>query len=272
MRLSPNPRPVVLGVRCNQRLTFGGYTRQICQTMQRLKSLLRAVGARLEVGIPLCCAKITQQCHVPVHKAKLPGGPLESLQQKLAGSKEFRLRQHDRSCASSRLPLLRVFLLKMIFFPMSPALDLSHSEKQLIESEVWRSSDLPTLTNLNLQSHFHHAVQSCTPWHHPPSMKTLFTPVYKTMPVQQQLERSHNYLTNLLQSNLLFVTDGSAVDGTDNGSAGPAVLCHDTVIHQWNAPTGSRSSYLHSESVAFDEALNWLSSYNEWTSAMIVCD
>ena len=67
-------------------------------------------------------------------------------------------------------------------------------------------------------------------------------------------------------------TDGSTHEGTTDGGAGMVAMSGEDIIERWHAPTGRWSSSYQAEKSAMVRAISWLDEYEDWQSALVLCD
>ena len=98
------------------------------------------------------------------------------------------------------------------------------------------------------------------------------TDVSKSMSRDQQLEATLAAIEDTGPTDILVYTDGSTHEGTTDLGAGIVVMCGEDIIERWHAPTGRWSSSYQAEKSAMARAISWLDEYEDWQSALVLCD
>ena len=112
---------------------------------------------------------------------------------------------------------------------------------------------------------------SIPPLDKPPPIPTFIAPVDKRISPSQQRSRSLRAPAFIPPADFQIFTDGSFRDRIEDGGAG-LVVSRDYLVHEWHAPTRTRSSSFHAENAALKEPIYWLSSFSSWASAIVISD
>ena len=110
------------------------------------------------------------------------------------------------------------------------------------------------------------------PWSRPPPAPTAMTDVSKSMSRDQQLAATLAAIEDTGPTDIQVYTDGSTNQGTTDGGAGMVVMSGEDIIERWHAPTGRWSSSYQAEKSAMVRAISWLDEYEDWQSALVLCD
>ena len=101
---------------------------------------------------------------------------------------------------------------------------------------------------------------------------TAMTDVSKSILRDQQLAATLAAIEDTSQTDIQVYTDGSTHEGTTDGGAGMVVMSGEDIIERWHAPTGRWSSSYQAENSAMVRAISWLDEYEDWQSALVLCD
>ena len=97
-------------------------------------------------------------------------------------------------------------------------------------------------------------------------------PLPKSPSPAQQLAAAEETISAEGPTDLQIFTDGSTLNGTEKGKAGVVVFRGNTLIHFWDAPTGTFSSSFQAEDTALIAAISWLEQNDDWFSVSIITD
>ena len=98
------------------------------------------------------------------------------------------------------------------------------------------------------------------------------TDVSKSMSRDQQLAATLVAIEDTGLTDIQVYTDGSTHEGTTDGGAGMVAMSGEDIIERWHAPTGRWSSSYQAEKSAMVRAISWLDEYEDWQSALVLCD
>ena len=98
------------------------------------------------------------------------------------------------------------------------------------------------------------------------------TDVSKSMSRDQQLAATLAAIEDTGPNDIQVYTDGSTHEGTTEGRAGIVATSGEDIIERWHAPTGRWSSSYQAEKSAMVRAISWLDEYEDWQSALMLCD
>ena len=98
------------------------------------------------------------------------------------------------------------------------------------------------------------------------------TDVSKLMSRDQQLAATLAAIEDTGPTDIQVYTDGSTHEGTTDGGAGMVVMSGEDIIERWHAPTGRWSISYQAEKSAMVRAISWLDEYEDWQSALVLCD
>ena len=139
----------------------------------------------------------------------------------------------------------------------------------------WRTTVLAALSSLGLLTYHpgdHSPPRHDPPWSRPPPAPTAMTYVSKSMSRDQQLAATLAVIEDTGPTDIQVYTDESTHEGTTDGGAGMMVMSGEDIIEQWHAPTGRWSSSYQAEKSAMVRAISWLDEYEDWQSALVLCD
>ena len=98
------------------------------------------------------------------------------------------------------------------------------------------------------------------------------TDVSKSMSRDQQLAATLAAIEDTGPTDIQVYIDGSTHEGTTDGGAGMVVMSGEHIIERWHAPTVRWSSSYQAEKSAMVRAISWLDEYEDWQSALVLCD
>ena len=110
------------------------------------------------------------------------------------------------------------------------------------------------------------------PWSRPPPAPTAMTDVSKSMSRDQQLAATLAAIEDTCPTDFQVYTDESTHEDTTDGGAGMVAMSGEDIIERWHAPTGRWSSSYQAEKSAMVRAISWLDEYEDWQSALVLCD
>ena len=138
-----------------------------------------------------------------------------------------------------------------------------------------RTTVLAALSRLGLLTYHpgdHSPPRPNPPWSRPPPAPTAMTDVFKSMSRDQQLAATLAAIEDTGPTDIQVYTDGSIHDGTTDGGAWMVVMSGEDIIERWHAPTGRWSSSYQAEKSAMVREILWLDEYEDWQSALVLCD
>ena len=99
-----------------------------------------------------------------------------------------------------------------------------------------------------------------------------FTPIPKSAFPLQKLASAKKTIAAEDPTDLQIFTDGSTLNGTENGGAWVVVFRENKLIQSCYAPTGTFSSFCQAMKTALIAAIFWLEQNDDWFSAFIITD
>ena len=138
-----------------------------------------------------------------------------------------------------------------------------------------RATVLAALSSLGLLTYNpgnHSPPRPDPPWSRPLPAPTAMTDISKSMSMAQQLAVTLAAIEDTGPTDIQVYTDGSTREGTTDGEAGMVAMSGEDIIERWHAPTGRWSSSYQSEKAAMVRAISWLDEYEDWQSALVLCD
>ena len=132
----------------------------------------------------------------------------------------------------------------------------------------WRTIVIAALSSLGLLTYDlgdHSPPRPDSPWSRPPPAPTAITDVSKSMSTLAAIEDTG-------PTDIQVYTDGSTHEGVTDGAAGMVAMSGEDIIERWHAPTGRWSSSYQEEISAMVRAISWLDEYEDWQSALVLCD
>ena len=152
---------------------------------------------------------------------------------------------------------------------------LNDSVRQRLRRPDWRTTVLAALSSLGLLAYHpgdHSPPRPDPPWSRPPPAPTAMTDVSKSMSRDQQLAATLAAIEDTCPTDIQVYTDGSTHEGTSDGGAGMVAMSGEDIIKRWHAPTGRWCSSYQAEKSAMVRAISWLDEYEDWQSALVLCD
>ena len=152
---------------------------------------------------------------------------------------------------------------------------LNDSVRLRLRRPDWRTTVLAALSSLGLLTYHpgdHSPSRPDPPWGRPPPAPTAMTNVSKSMSRDQQLAATLAAIEDTGPTDIQVYTDGSTHEGTTDGGAGMVVMSGEDIIERWHAPTGRWSSSYQTEKSAMVRAISFLGEYEDWQSALVLCD
>ena len=152
---------------------------------------------------------------------------------------------------------------------------LNDSVRLRLRRPDWRTTVLAALSSLGLLTYHpgdHSPPRPDTPWSRPPPAPTAMTDVSKSMSRNQQLAATLAAIEDTGPTDIQVYTDGSTHEGTTDGGAGMVVISGEDIIERWHAPTSRWSCSHQAEKSAMVRAISWLDEYEDWQSALVLCD
>ena len=152
---------------------------------------------------------------------------------------------------------------------------LNDSVRLRLRRPDWRTTVLATLSSLGLLTNHpgdHSPPRPDPPWSRPPPAPTAMTDVSKSMSRDQQLAATLAAMEDTRPTDIQVYTDGSTHEGTTDGGAEMVVMSGEDIIERWHAPTGRWNSSYQAEKSAMVRAISWLDEYEDWQSALVLCD
>ena len=140
---------------------------------------------------------------------------------------------------------------------------------------VWRTTVLAALSSMGLLTYNpgdHSPPRPDPAWGRPPPAPTAMTDVSKSMSRDQQLAVTLVAIEYTGPTDIQVYTDGSTHEGTTDGGAGIVAMSGEDIIERWHAPTDRWSSSYQAEKSAMVRAISWLDEYEDWQSALVLCD
>ena len=128
----------------------------------------------------------------------------------------------------------------------------------------WRTTVPAALSSLGLLTYHpgdHSPPRPDPPWSRPPPALTAMSDVFKSR--DQQLAATLAAIEDTGPTDIQVYTDGGA---------GMVVMSGEDIIERWHAPTGRWSSSYQAEKSAMVRAISWLDEYEDWQSALMLCD
>ena len=110
------------------------------------------------------------------------------------------------------------------------------------------------------------------PWSRPSPAPMAMTGVSKLMSRDQQLAATLSAIEDTGPTDIQVYTDGSTHEGTTDGGAGMVVMSGEDITERWHAQTIRWSSSYQAEKSAMVRAISWLDEYEDWQSALVLCD
>ena len=152
---------------------------------------------------------------------------------------------------------------------------LNDSVRLRLRRPDWRTTVLAALSSLGLLTYHpgdHSPPRPDPPLSRPPPAPTAMTDVSKSMSRDQQLAATLAAIEGTGPTDIQLYTDGSTHEGTTDGGAGIVAMSGEDIIERWHAPTGRWSSSYEAEKSSMVRAISWLDEYEDWQSALVLCD
>ena len=147
---------------------------------------------------------------------------------------------------------------------------LNDSVRQRFRLPDWRTSVLAALSSLGLLTYH--------PGDHSPTLEPSTTSSHvddRSFQVDVEgpaVSATLAAIEDTGPTDIQVYTDGSTHEGTTDGRAGMVVMSGEDIIERWHAPTGRWSSSYQAEKSAMVRAISWLDEYEDWQSALVLCD
>ena len=291
---SCTPSPTFLGVTYDRRMTFGTQVKNVCQQMLRRTNLLRVVcgttwgwqkqdlrtvyiATQRSVAENAAAARTPWRSSSNIEK-------LERTQLQAARAITSASRQ-EAVLYEADLPRLehRFKTLSVLQANKWNSLDVEDPRRVVLNDSVrlrlrrtdWHTTVLAALSSLGLLTYHpgdHSPPRPDPPWNRPPLAPTAMTDVSKSMSRDQQLAATLAAIEYTGPTDIQVYTDGSIHKGTTDGGAGMVAMSGENIIERWHAPTGRWSSSYQAEKSAMVRAISWLDEYEDWQSALVLCD
>ena len=279
------------------RLTFGTQVKKVCQQMLRRTNLLRVVGSTTW-GLQkqdLRTVYIATQRSVAEYAAaawtpRLSSSNIEKLERTQLQAARA-ITHHVRSTPTEAvlyeadLPRLehRFNTLSVLQANKWNSLDVEDPRRVVLNDSVrlrlrrpdWRTTVLAALSSLGLLTYHpgdHSPPKPDPPWSRPPPAPTAMTDVSKSMSRDKQLAAALAAIEDTGPTDIQVYTDGSTHEGTTYGGAGMVAMSGEYIIERWHAPAGRWSSTYQEEKSAMVREISWLDEYEDWQSALVLCD
>ena len=152
---------------------------------------------------------------------------------------------------------------------------LNDSVRQRLRRPDWRTTVLSALSCLGLLTYHpgdHSPPRPDPPWSRPPPAPTSMTNVFKSISRDQQLAATLAAIENTGQTDIQLYTDGSTHEGATDGGAGMVAMSGEDIIERRHASTGRWRSSYQADKSAMVRAISWLDEYEDWQSALVLCD
>ena len=152
---------------------------------------------------------------------------------------------------------------------------LNDSVRLRLRRPDWRTTVLAALSSLGLLTYHpgdHSPPRPDPPWSRPQPAPTAMTDDSKSMSRDKQLAATLAAIEDTGPTDIQVYTDGSTHEGTTDWGAGMVVMSGEDIIERWHAPTGRWSSSYQAEKSAMVRAISWLDEYEDWQSALVLCD
>ena len=294
---SCTPSPTFLGVTYDGRMTFGTQVKKVCQQMLRRTNLLRVVGGTTWgwQEQDLRTVYIATQRSVAEYAAAAWTPWLSSSNIKKFERTQLRaaraITHHVRSTPTEAvlyeadLPRLehRFKTLSVLQANKWNNLDVEDPRRVVLSDSVrlrlrrpdWRTTVLAALSSLGLLTYHpgdHSPPRPDPPWSRPPPAPTAMTDVSKSMSRDQQLAATLAAIEDTGPTDIQVYTDGPTHEGTTDGGAGLVAMSGKDIIERWHTSTGRWSSSYQAEKSAMVRAISWLDEYEDWQSALVLCD
>ena len=294
---SCTPSPTFLGVTYDRRMTFGTQVKKVRQQMLRRTNLLRVVGGKTWgwQKQDLRTVYIATQRSVAEYAAAawtrwLSSSNIEKLERTQFQAARS-ITHHVRSTPTEAvlyeadLPRLehRFKTLSVLQANKWNSLDVEDPRRVVLNDSVrlrlrrpdWRTTVHAALSSLGLLTYHpgdHSPPIPDPPWSRPPPAPTAMTDVSKSMSRDQQLAATLAAIEDTGPTDIQVYNDGSTHEGTTDGGAGMVAMSGKDIIERWHAPTCRWSSSYQAKKSAMVRAISWLDEYEDWQSALVLCD
>ena len=152
---------------------------------------------------------------------------------------------------------------------------LNNSARQRLRRPDWRTTVLAALSSFVLLTYHpgdHSPPRPDPHSSHPPPAPTSMTDVSKSKSRDQQLAATLAAIENTGPTDIQVYTDGSTHEGTTDVGAEMVAMSGKDNIERWHAPTDRWSCSYQAEKSAIVRAISWLDEYEDWQSALVLCD
>ena len=92
------------------------------------------------------------------------------------------------------------------------------------------------------------------------------------MSMDQQLAATQAAIEDTGPTYIQVYTDVSTREVTTDGGAGMVAMCGEDIIERWHASTGRWGRSYQAEKSVMVRAISWLDDYEDWQSALVLCD
>ena len=294
---SCNPSPTFQGVTYDRHMTFGTQVKKVCQQMLRRTNLLRVLGGTTWgwQKLDLITVYIAAQRSVDVYAAAawtpwLSSSYIEKLertqiQAARAPTNQVRSTPTEAVLHEAEPPRLEHRFKTLSFLQANKwnSLDVEDPRRVVQNDSVrlrlrrpdWRTTVLAALSSLGLQTYHlgdHSPPRPDPPWRRPPPAPKAMTDVSKSMSRDQQLAATLAAMDDTGPTDIQLYNDGSTHGDTTYGGAGMVNVSGEDIIIRWHAPNGRWNSSYQAEKSAMVRAISWLDEYEDWKSALVLCD
>ena len=269
----------------------------MCQQMLRRTNLLRVVGGTIwgwqkqdlrtdYIATQRSVAEYAAAAWTPwLSSSNIEKLERTQLQAASAITHHFRSKPKETVLYDADLPRLehRFKTLSVLQANKWTSLDVEDPRRVVLNDSVrlrlrrpdWRTTVLATLSSLGPLTYHpgdHSPPRPDPPWIRPPPAPTAMTDVSKSMSRDQQLVATLAAIEDTGPTDIQVFTDRSTNEGTTDEGAGMVVVSGEDIIERWHAPTDRWSSSYQAEKSAMVRAISWLDEYEDWQSALVLCD
>ena len=294
---SCTPSPTFLGVTYDRHMTFGTQVKKGCQQILRRTNLLRVVGGTtwgwqkqdlrtVYIATQRSIAEYAAAAWTPwLSSSNIEKLERTQLQAARAITHHIRSTPTEAVLYEADFPRLehRFKTLRVLQANKWNSLDAEDPRRVVLNDSVrlwlrrpdWRTTVFAALSSLSLLTYHkgdHSPPRPDPPWSRPPPAPTAMTDVSKSMSRDQQLAVTLAAIEDTGPTDIQVDTDGSTHEGTTDGGAGMVVMSGEDIIERWHAPTGRCSSSYQAENSAMVRTISWLDVYEDWQSALVLCD
>ena len=152
---------------------------------------------------------------------------------------------------------------------------LNDSVRLRLRRPDWRTTVLAALSSLGLLTYHpgdHSPLRPDPPWKRLPPAPTAMTDVSMSMSRDQQLAATLAAIEDTGPTDIQVYTDGSTHEGTTDGGAGMVAMSGEDIIERWHAPADRCCSSYQAVKSAMVRAISWQDEYEDWQSALVLCD